>query len=113
MAARIPGEPGPTAGAPMRRRAYAEIRAEVPVAMSTRAEGTKAKPWNASHDVRLTNSDPHLMRLSVAWLTLIGVTRGRLSFRIAIPNPVTYPEHKLCGREVAEPPTIRAAWLCV
>lgn len=49
------------------------------------AEGTKAKPWR-KNDERLTfiNSDPDVIRLYLAWLTLFGVPPDRVSFRVHI-----------------------------
>src|ERR1700730_296634 len=48
------------------------------------AEGAKSKPWSASPSVMFMNSDPGMIRLFLAWLTLLGVGPERLSFRVSI-----------------------------
>lgn len=48
------------------------------------AEGTKRKPWQTSMLVKFTNSDPRMILLFLRWLSLLGVDRSSLSFRVAI-----------------------------
>jgi hypothetical protein len=48
------------------------------------AEGTKRKPWQSSMTVKFTNSDPRMILLFLRWLSLVGVDRSSLSFRISI-----------------------------
>jgi transposase len=48
------------------------------------AEGAKSKPWSASPSVMFMNSDPGMIRLFLAWLTLLGIGPERLSFRVSI-----------------------------
>jgi transposase len=48
------------------------------------AEGAKSKPWMASTSVAFMNSDPGMVRLFVAWLTLLGIGPERLSYRVSI-----------------------------
>ena len=48
------------------------------------AEGTKKKPWQTSRPVGFTNSDPRMIRLFLRWLSLMGIDRSSLSFRVSI-----------------------------
>ncbi|MFE0518801.1 hypothetical protein [Streptomyces sp. NPDC058954] len=48
------------------------------------AEGTKDKPHARRERVIFVNSDPDVIRLYLAWLDLIGVSRGDLRFRLMI-----------------------------
>lgn len=48
------------------------------------AEGTKRKPWQTSMRVIFTNSDPRMILLFLRWLSLQGVSRSSLSFRVSI-----------------------------
>lgn len=48
------------------------------------AEGTKTKPWQTSKPVGFTNSDPRMIRLFLRWLSLMGIDRSSLSFRVSI-----------------------------
>ena len=48
------------------------------------AEGAKGKPWSASPSVVFMNSDPGMICLFLAWLSLLGIGPDRLSFRVAI-----------------------------
>jgi hypothetical protein len=48
------------------------------------AEGTKKKPWQTSMAVKFTNSDPRMILLFLGWLSLLGIERSSLSFRVAI-----------------------------
>jgi hypothetical protein len=47
-------------------------------------EGAKSKPHRACDRVIFTNSDPHLIRLFLRFLDLVGVARDRLIFRVSI-----------------------------
>jgi hypothetical protein len=49
-----------------------------------RAEGCKAKPWSVSTGVTLTNSDPTVVQLFLAWLRLLGIGDDEFSVRVAI-----------------------------
>ncbi len=48
------------------------------------AEGTKDKPWGRKESLRLINSDADVIRVFLRWLTSMGVTKDRLTFRVAI-----------------------------
>jgi hypothetical protein len=48
------------------------------------AEGSKRKPWQSSCQVKFVNSDPRMIRLFLAWLTLVGVDTASVTFRVAI-----------------------------
>jgi hypothetical protein len=48
------------------------------------AEGEKRRPWQSSVPVKLINSDPRMIKLFIRWLSLIGVGRSSLTFRVAI-----------------------------
>ena len=48
------------------------------------AEGSKAKPWSPSAGVCFINSDPDVIRVFLAWLAMLGITRDQLKFRVAI-----------------------------
>jgi hypothetical protein len=48
------------------------------------AEGTKKKPWQSSTPVKFTNSDPRMILLFLRWLSLAGIERSSISFRVAI-----------------------------
>jgi transposase len=48
------------------------------------AEGAKKKPWQTSRSVMFTNSDPRMIVLFLRWLSLVGIDRSSLSFRVSI-----------------------------
>jgi hypothetical protein len=48
------------------------------------AEGTKKKPWQTSMAVKFTNSDPRMILLFLGWLSLLGIDRSSLSYRVTI-----------------------------
>ncbi|MFS8200652.1 hypothetical protein ACLVWQ_18445 [Streptomyces sp. CWNU-52B] len=48
------------------------------------AEGSKDKPYARRETVTFVNSDPGVIRLYLAWLTLLGVTPERLQYRVMI-----------------------------
>jgi hypothetical protein len=48
------------------------------------AEGAKKKPWHSSRSVMFTNSDPRMIVLFLRWLSLVGIDRSSLSFRVSI-----------------------------
>ena len=49
------------------------------------AEGSKAKPWRpGGESLTFINSDPDMIRLFLAWLDLLGVSRDRLICRLSI-----------------------------
>jgi hypothetical protein len=48
------------------------------------AEGTKKKSWQRSRSVMFTNSDPRMIVLFLRWLSLVGIDRSSLSFRLSI-----------------------------
>src|SRR5918996_1334758 len=48
------------------------------------AEGAKKKPWQSSRSVMFTNSDPRMIVLFLRWLSLVGIDRSSLSFRVSI-----------------------------
>jgi transposase-like protein len=48
------------------------------------AEGCKMKPWNSTETLTFINSDPDVIRLHLEWLSYIGVSPDRLTFRVHI-----------------------------
>ncbi|MFD6292012.1 hypothetical protein ACFWDP_37660 [Streptomyces anthocyanicus] len=48
------------------------------------AEGTKDKPHARRESVTFVNSDPSVIRLYLAWLTLLGIGPDRLRYRVMI-----------------------------
>jgi hypothetical protein len=49
------------------------------------AEGSKAKPWRVNGErISFVNSDPDVIRVFLAWLALIGVSREQLTYRVDI-----------------------------
>lgn len=48
------------------------------------AEGSKDKPYRRTEVLQFINSDPNMIRLFLSWLTLLGVTRDRLTLRVSI-----------------------------
>ncbi|MFH8490515.1 hypothetical protein [Streptomyces longisporoflavus] len=48
------------------------------------AEGAKDKPYRRTEVLQFINSDPHVIRLYMRWLTLLGVDRDRLTLRVSI-----------------------------
>jgi hypothetical protein len=77
------------------QRIIAEARAQMPPSIADSelflvglalywSEGAKAKPWNPSASVCLVNSDPNVILVFLAWLSLLGVTRSGVTFRVAI-----------------------------
>ncbi|MFD6348870.1 hypothetical protein ACFWF9_29710 [Streptomyces roseolus] len=48
------------------------------------AEGSKSKPHRRDETVAFINSDPDVIRVYLAWLDLLDVTRDRLRFRVMI-----------------------------
>lgn len=48
------------------------------------AEGAKSKPHRLQEQVQFVNSDPGVIRVFLAWLDLLGVTRERLQLRLMI-----------------------------
>jgi hypothetical protein len=48
------------------------------------AEGAKDKPHARRERVSFVNSDPGMIRLFIAWLDMLGVERGRLTFHVLI-----------------------------
>lgn len=68
------------------------------------AEGTKTKPWNPSERVCLINSDPDVIRVFLRWLSLVGVARDQLTFRVAIHESGDVDAAELFWADVAEIP---------
>jgi hypothetical protein len=59
------------------------------------AEGSKAKPWRPrDRQVVLTNSDPSLLTLFLAWLDLLGVSEDRRSYRLSIHESADARAHE-------------------
>jgi hypothetical protein len=48
------------------------------------AEGAKDKPYARRENVQFVNSDPGVIRIYLAWLSLLGVDRERLRYRVMI-----------------------------
>lgn len=48
------------------------------------AEGSKDKPYARRENVTFVNSDPGMIKVFLAWLTLLGVERERLRFTVMI-----------------------------
>ncbi len=68
------------------------------------AEGTKNKPWRSGTAVKFMNSDPTLIRLFLAWLRLVGVSRDRLIFRLHIHESADAAEAVAFWSEVVDAP---------
>ncbi|MBB4900086.1 hypothetical protein FHS37_004148 [Streptomyces griseostramineus] len=49
-----------------------------------RAEGAEDKPYARRENVQFVNSDPNVVRISLAWLDVLGVDRERLRYRVVI-----------------------------
>ncbi|MCI3226268.1 hypothetical protein [Streptomyces sp. NP-1717] len=48
------------------------------------AEGSKSKPHNPQERLSFINSDPHMIRVFLAWLDLLGVGKDRLRYHVHI-----------------------------
>ncbi|QPP08459.1 hypothetical protein G4Z16_20965 [Streptomyces bathyalis] len=48
------------------------------------AEGAKSKPYRRSEEIAFVNSDPGMIQVFLAWLTLLGVEPERRRFRVMI-----------------------------
>lgn len=49
------------------------------------AEGSKAKPWRPNDErLQFINSDPDVVRVYLAWLDLLDVSRDRITVRVSI-----------------------------
>ncbi|MFI7289643.1 hypothetical protein ACIBRY_23790 [Streptomyces anulatus] len=55
------------------------------------AEGTKDKPHARRERVAFVNSDPGMIKVFLAWLTLLGVDRDRLRFHVMIHESADVP----------------------
>ena len=64
------------------------------------AEGSKNKPWRTGARVSFLNSDPSMIRLFLSWLSLVGVDRERLLFRVCIHESADVPEAERFWAEV-------------
>ena len=70
------------------------------------AEGSKAKPWRPrDRQVVLTNSDPDVIALFLAWLDLIGVPEGRRSYRLSIHESADVAAHERWWQTTLSLPT--------
>ena len=59
------------------------------------AEGSKAKPWRPrDRQVVMTNSDPDVIALFLAWLDLIGVSQARRTYRLSIHESADVEAHE-------------------
>lgn len=58
------------------------------------AEGAKSKPWRRSERLVLTNSDPDVILLFLAWLRLLDVPDERLRFQVHIHESADVAEAK-------------------
>ncbi|MFE2019277.1 hypothetical protein ACFW9O_14710 [Streptomyces sp. NPDC059499] len=59
------------------------------------AEGTKDKPYDRRENVTFINSDPGVIQTYQAWLTLLGITPDRLSYRLSIHESADVETAKL------------------
>lgn len=48
------------------------------------AEGTKSKPWRVNEQIAFINSDVDMIRLFLAFLSQVGISKDRLRFRVSI-----------------------------
>ncbi|WP_329210215.1 hypothetical protein OG257_22840 [Streptomyces sp. NBC_00683] len=64
------------------------------------AEGTKDKPYDRRENVTFINSDPGMIQAYQAWLTLLGITPDRLSYRLAIHESADVETAKLYWAEL-------------
>lgn len=59
------------------------------------AEGSKAKPWRPrDRQVVLTNSDPDVLKVFLAWLDLIGVAESDRAYRLSIHESADVASHE-------------------
>lgn len=58
------------------------------------AEGAKDKPWRRNGRVVLINSDPDLLEIFLAWLSLLGVQPEELRFRLMIHESADVARHE-------------------
>ncbi|MFJ2278184.1 hypothetical protein ACIOEZ_29005 [Streptomyces sp. NPDC087866] len=63
------------------------------------AEGTKAKPHRPQERVAFINSDPHMIRVFLAWLRLLKVPSERLRFHVHIHESADVPEAEQFWRQ--------------
>ncbi|GGV52701.1 hypothetical protein GCM10010277_49600 [Streptomyces longisporoflavus] len=56
------------------------------------AEGAKAKSHRPQERVDFINSDPHMIKVYLAWLRLLGVDSERLRFHVAIHESADVPD---------------------
>ncbi len=71
------------------------------------AEGTKSKPYRLSEEVVFVNSDPGMIRVFLAWLTLLDVEPDRWRFRLLIHESADVASAErhwadLVGQDVAD-----------
>lgn len=58
------------------------------------SEGSKDKPWKRHGRVKLTNSDPDLLRIYLAWLDLLGVTEDERTYALSIHETADVTAHE-------------------
>lgn len=68
------------------------------------AEGKKDKSYDRRELVAFVNSDPHMIRVFLAWLALVGVPRTRLRFALAIHETADVEAAERYWRELAGVP---------
>lgn len=56
------------------------------------SEGAKAKSHRPQERVDFINSDPHMIKVYLAWLRLLGVSADRLRFHVAIHESANVPD---------------------
>ncbi|PZT72220.1 MULTISPECIES: hypothetical protein [unclassified Streptomyces] len=67
------------------------------------AEGTKAKPHRRQERVTFINSDPHMIRVFLAWLRLLKVPSEHLRFHVHIHESADVPGAERFWREEVGP----------
>lgn len=65
------------------------------------SEGSKSKPYERRERVTFINSDPQMIRVYLAWLGLLGVTRERLELRVSIHESADAPDAERFWAQVA------------
>lgn len=71
------------------------------------AEGSKSKPWSRKERLTFVNSDPGMITLFLAWLTMLGVSRDRWTLRLHIHETADIERASAFWSEVTGVPTER------
>lgn len=64
------------------------------------AEGSKDKPYRRSESIQFVNSDPLMISVFLAWLSMLGVSPDRLHFRLSIHETADVDEAERYWRDL-------------